>query len=137
MSTKGSDKKKSEHAHDKVALPDLDEELPPLDFTHLGPNVEAFRLLINIHYDHYLFYSNMLVACAVAYVAHRLSPGTQVPYGWPEALFLGLEAVFWSASRDTLWKYHVRAAQLLGVPEDAVAPPGRHARVAKRGEGQN
>jgi hypothetical protein len=33
MSTKGPDKKKSEHAHDKVSLPDLDEELPPLDFT--------------------------------------------------------------------------------------------------------
>ncbi len=111
--------------------------LPPLDFTHLGPNVEAFRLLINIHYDHYLFYSNMLIACAVAFIAYRLSHGPQMPVGWPEALFVALEGVFWLTSRDTIWKYHTRAAQLLRAPEDVAAPPRRHSRTAKRGGGQS
>lgn len=90
--------------------------LPPLDFSRLGPNVDAFSLLIEIHYKHYLFYANMLVACAVAYAAYRLSPGPQAPFGWPEVLVMALEAVFWAASRDTLWKYHTRAAQLLSGP---------------------
>lgn len=34
--------------------------LPSLDFTKLGNNVEGFRLLIEIHYRHYLFYANMV-----------------------------------------------------------------------------
>ena len=39
--------------HSLTGLP-----LPPLDFSRLGKNVEAFGLLIEIHYRHYLFYSN-------------------------------------------------------------------------------
>ena len=31
--------------------------LPPLDFSRLGNNVEAFSLLIEIHYRHYQFYA--------------------------------------------------------------------------------
>ncbi len=31
--------------------------LPQLDFSKLGSNVEAFELLIEIHYRHYQFYS--------------------------------------------------------------------------------
>ena len=37
--------------HSRTGLP-----LPPLDFSQLGKNVEAYALLIEIHYRHYLFY---------------------------------------------------------------------------------
>src|SRR5258706_433321 len=36
--------------------------IPRLDFSTLGRNVEAFNLLIRIHYEHYMFYSNEFVA---------------------------------------------------------------------------
>jgi hypothetical protein len=32
-------------------------KMPPLDFSNLGRNVDAFALLIEIHYRHYLFFS--------------------------------------------------------------------------------
>ena len=38
--------------HSYTGLP-----LPPLDYSKLGKNVEAYALLIEIHYRHYLFYS--------------------------------------------------------------------------------
>src|SRR5712691_1801277 len=36
--------------------------LPRLEFTRLGPNVEAFALLIDIHYKHFLYYGNEAIA---------------------------------------------------------------------------
>lgn len=45
--------------HSYTGLP-----MPALEFSRLGRNVEAFSLLIEIHYQHYQFYANMLVAAA-------------------------------------------------------------------------
>ena len=52
-------------------------KIPPLDFSRLGQNVEAFNLLIRIHYEHYQFYSNMFVALAIAYACFRVNLGTR------------------------------------------------------------
>lgn len=87
--------------------------MPPMDFSKLGPNVEAFSLLIRIHYEHYQYFANMVVASAAAYACYRVRIGGLLPVGWPDVGFVLLEAVFLITSRDTLRKYYHRGAQLL------------------------
>lgn len=83
--------------HARTGLPP-----PALDFSHLGPNVEALRLLIEIHYRHYQFYANMVVATAVAWAAHRFAVGWDAPAGPLDLAALVLLPVFYATSRDTL-----------------------------------
>jgi hypothetical protein len=87
--------------------------LPQLDFSRLGKNVEAFGLLIDIHYKHYQFHGSMFIALAIAYVCYRVKLGTLLSFGWFDAAFLPLEIIFFAMSRDTLAKYHIRSRQLL------------------------
>lgn len=87
--------------------------LPPLNFSRLDKNVAAFALLIEIHYRHYLFYSNMLIATAITYACYRLKLGPLSGIEWQDFGFVVLEAVFFVTSRDTLRKYYTRSKQLL------------------------
>lgn len=89
--------------------------MPPMDFSKLGPNVEAFSLLIRIHYEHYQYFANMFVATAVAYACYRVKLGGLFPFGWPDLGFVLVEVVFFITSRDTLRKYYHRSRQLLGA----------------------
>ena len=77
-------------------------QIPPLDFSRLGQNVEAFNLLIRIHYEHYQFYANMFVALGFAYLCYRVKLGGMAVWGWADAGFIGLELIFFCTSRDTL-----------------------------------
>jgi hypothetical protein len=86
---------------------------PVLDFSSLGKNVDAFNLLISIHYHHYQFYANMLIATATAYFCYRIHMGGLWPLGLADVGFVFLETVFFVTSRDTLKKYYVRTHQLL------------------------
>jgi hypothetical protein len=88
---------------------------PKLNFARLPGKVEEFRLLIEIHYRHYQFYANMLVAVLVAYLGYRIHVGAAAPGLTDLAVFV-LEPVFFLASRDTLRKYQQRSRQLLSVP---------------------
>lgn len=87
---------------------------PKLDFRNLPGKVDAFALLIEIHYRHYQFYANMFVAALISYLALRtttpLSPWLDVPW-------FALESIFFLTSRDTLKKYYSRTAQLLSPAE--------------------
>ena len=96
--------------HARTGLPP-----PDLDFTRLPGRVEELRLLIEIHYRHYQFYANMLVAVAVAYLAYRAHVGLAAP-GLADLAVVALEPVFYLTSRDTLRKYHARSCQLLSPP---------------------
>lgn len=87
---------------------------PMLDFSNLGKNVEAFSLLIEIHYKHYQFHSNMFVATGIAYACYRFRPGPQGLWDWADVCVLLLEALFFLTSRDNLRKYYVRGLRLLG-----------------------
>ena len=49
---------------------------PELDFSAIPGKVDAYILLIEIHYRHYQFYANMLVATAIAYGCRRIDLGT-------------------------------------------------------------
>lgn len=99
--------------HARTGLP-----TPHLDYSKLGANVTAYQLLIDIHYRHYLYYANMFVATAVAYVCYRLNLEAPTQLSWPDAAFLLLESVFLLTSRDTLRKYYQRGAQLLSTADD-------------------
>jgi hypothetical protein len=94
-------------AHRLTGLPP-----PALDFSGLGENVQAYVLLIEIHYRHYQFYANMLIATAVAYACYRVRLGG-LAVGWVDLGALVLEGVFFATSRDTLRKYYARSRQLL------------------------
>jgi hypothetical protein len=97
--------------------------LPPLDFSRLGANVAAYELLIDIHYRHYLYYGNMTIATAFAYVCYRAKLGGIWPLGWPDLAFAAVEVVFFLTSRDTLSKYYTRSRQLLaGTGEQNTRP---------------
>jgi hypothetical protein len=86
---------------------------PRLDFSKLPDRVDAFVLLIDIHYRHYQYYANMLVALAIAYIGYRVHLGGILPLGLPDIAFAVLEAIFFATSRDTLRKHYSRTAQLL------------------------
>lgn len=89
--------------------------IPRLDFSKLGKNVDAFTLLIRIHYEHYQFYSNMFVATAIAYVTYRAKIGNSFSIGWPDLAFVALETTFLATSRDTWKRYYQRSQQLLAA----------------------
>jgi hypothetical protein len=86
---------------------------PKLDFSRLALTVDAFNLLIEIHYRHYQFYSNMFVATGIAYICHRIQIGTLWHVGLIDLAVFALEAIFFMTSRDTLRKYYQRTRQLL------------------------
>lgn len=87
--------------------------MPALNFGDLARKVDAFGLLIEIHYRHYLYYANMEVAVAMAYVCYRVKVGGMLPLGWLDLAFVAVEAIFHATSRDTLRKYYTRSRQLL------------------------
>jgi hypothetical protein len=89
---------------------------PPLDFSRLSENVDAYCLLINIHYRHYQFYANMIIAGAVAYSGYRASLGHTLAVGPLDLGFAVLEVIFFMTSRDTLRKYYHRGQQVLSRP---------------------
>lgn len=89
---------------------------PALDFAGLRENVEAYALLIEVHYRHYQFYANMFVATAVAYIGYRVKLGGP-EIGLVDLGALILEALYFATSRDTLRKYYTRSRQLLSDPD--------------------
>lgn len=111
------------HAH--TGLP-----APTLDFSRLGNQVEAFRLLIEIHYRHYQFFANMLIALPVAWIALRFHLGWMTPIGPLDLAVFALEPIFVVTSRDTLRKYYSRTGQLLAGPTSS--PTAVPLRVARR-----
>lgn len=86
---------------------------PDLDFSQLPGKVDAYRLLIEIHYVHYQFYSNACVATAIAWICHRITVQPPCQISWIDPAFLLVEGIFFLTSRDTLRKYQQRTKQLL------------------------
>jgi hypothetical protein len=87
---------------------------PAWDFALLAKNVQAFALLVDIHYRYYKFYANMVVALAWAYATRGYT------LGWRGSAYWGLAALFFLGSRDALRKYYDRAGRLLGARPPAV-----------------
>ena len=88
---------------------------PRWDFSRLQQNVEAFEVLVDIHYRYHQFNAGMFIAILVAYVARRVWLGFwSSPIGWLDLGFFLLEALFFLGSRDTYRKYVLRGEMLLG-----------------------
>ncbi len=87
--------------------------MQPLNFRRLNECVEAIQLLIEIHYRHYQFYANMLVATIISYACYRYKSIGLLAFGWVDAGMLFLLVIFAAASRDTLGKYIRRSEQVL------------------------
>ena len=86
---------------------------PDLDFSQLPGKVDAYNLLIEIHYRHYQFYANMFVATAITWICHRITMESKCQLSWIDPTFVLVEAIFFLTSRDTLRKYLNRTGQLL------------------------
>lgn len=86
-----------------------------LDFSRLAGREQAFSLLIGIHYQHYQFFANSLVATIIAYVSYRLATGFPDHLGGFDVVVALLDVVFFVTSRDTLRKYYRRSEQLLSA----------------------
>lgn len=88
--------------------------LPRWDFSLLPERLDAYRTLIELHYVHYQFDANTLVALSFAYVAWRSAVGGWA-YQWG-AVDIGFVVVcvfLFLGSRDALRKYYRRAGELL------------------------
>lgn len=92
---------------------------PDLDFSQLPGKVDAYRLLIEIHYVHYQFYSNAFVATGIAWICHRITVQPPCHISWIDLGFVLVEVIFFLTSRDTLQKYQKRTQQLLRSPNDS------------------
>ena len=88
--------------------------LPPWDFSRLQERLGAYQLLVELHYKHYQYAANMLVAVVFAYVAFRSSPsGWATGVGMTDVGFVLVCVVLFLGSRDALRKYYRRAGELL------------------------
>jgi hypothetical protein len=80
----------------------------------LAERLHAFEALVDAHYRHYQFYANSAVALLFCFTVAALT-GQYTAWtitSW--LLFLiGIEALFFVTSRDTLRKYYRRAERLL------------------------
>jgi hypothetical protein len=103
---------------------------PDWDFSRLQKSISAFSTLIEIHYRHYQFYANMLVAVVFLYCCRRTALGFwTAPFGWTDAAFLALAVIFYVTSRDTLRKYYDRGRALLS---ERPSPPKLKSVVARQ-----
>lgn len=88
---------------------------PPVwDFSRLADRVEAFDLIIEMHYRYYQFYANSLVAATFSYACWRIGSGLATsPIGLVDFAFAVVAPTFFAGSRDTLKRYYTRAGNLL------------------------
>jgi hypothetical protein len=98
---------------------------PRWDFSRFGTRVEAFDSLVQDHYRYYQFHANMLVAVAFAVAADLLRGARPLGQGLlPGVALLGIGAVLFLGSRDTLRKYYRRTAAVLGCVARETASGG-------------
>lgn len=98
---------------------------PGWNFDRLGDRASAYALLIDIHYQHYLFYANGTIAIIIAYAGQQLSAGLVWTLDLIDGGVVLLVIVFIAASRDTLNKYYRRVEQLLSTPRSSRAKMSR------------
>jgi hypothetical protein len=92
--------------------------IPAWDFSRLQERLGAYQLLIELHYKHYQYAANMLVAVVFASVAFRSSPsGWETGVGTTDVGIVFVCVVLFLGSRDALRKYYRRAGELLSSGE--------------------
>lgn len=86
---------------------------PARDYALLERSVDALEYLDLVHYRYYKFYANMVVALLWSYATR------DYVLGWAGAFDLLLAALFFSASRDALFKFYTRTSALLNRPVES------------------
>ena len=77
--------------------------LPRWNFSRLQERLGAYELLVELHYKHYQYAANMLVAVVLAYVAFRSSPsGWATGFGTTDVGIVFVCIIFFLGSRDAL-----------------------------------
>ncbi len=92
--------------------PPTGQTAPDLDFSQFPGKVDAFNLLIEIHYRHDQLYSNRFVATIITYFRHRISIQPTCQINWTDPEFIVVEAIFFLTSRDTFRKYYQRTGRV-------------------------
>ena len=95
---------------------------PQWDFARLEGNAGAFALLVEHNYRYYQFGSHMALALLLAFLTRLYASGAQ-PVGVTDTALVGLAAILFVGSRDSLRRYYTRGSQLLGVIESPEEPP--------------
>lgn len=91
---------------------------PRWDFSRLQEQLGAYQLLNELHYKHYQYAANMLMAVVFTYVAFRSSPGGwRTHWGAMDIGVLIVCVVLFFGSRDALTKYYQRVGELLRPTE--------------------
>ena len=97
---------------------------PALDFSKLEGKSSSFMLVVENNYRYYLFYGNSLIALLGLFMVAWLE---EVPLvtRWL-IMLLCLMAVLFLASRDSLKRFYIRTAQIIGSPNTSPkGPKGR------------
>jgi hypothetical protein len=89
---------------------------PPWDDSKLQERLDAFESLVDNHYRYYQYYANTLTA-GLLFLLCRLVEvsGCLGALAWTDWSIVGLIAMYWAGSRDTLKRYYTRASFLLGM----------------------
>jgi hypothetical protein len=88
--------------------------VPHWDFSLLQERLDAYELLVELHYRYHQFFANMLIALVLAYVAYRSTLTDSMKHWGPLDLgFVVVCVVLFLGSRDALRKYYQRAGELL------------------------
>ena len=88
--------------------------LPVWDDSRLLERVGAFNYLVDNHYRYYQFYSNILVAVAIAYLINRVATTSPLFGVGTDLGFIFVCAALFAGSRDALSKYYLRTTRLIG-----------------------
>ncbi|HEY9550318.1 MAG TPA: hypothetical protein VIR45_12530, partial [Kiloniellaceae bacterium] len=88
---------------------------PALKFAALNEEntYRAFMLIVESHYRHYQYYSNMIIALAISYVSYFVYSYPGIPWTI-SVLFVALVVVLFKGSKDALMKYYERGESILG-----------------------
>jgi hypothetical protein len=88
--------------------------LPAWHFSRLQDRLGAYELLVELHYKHYQYGANMLIAIVFAYAAFRSTPvGWSAGMGMMDVGFIVVCVILFLGSRDALRRYYRRAGELL------------------------
>lgn len=99
--------------HHRTGLPQ-----PAWDFSRLQAHFAAYKMLNEIHYKFYQFYSNALISLLFVFVARRIHLGFfTAAFGWLDAGFLLLAPILYIGSRNTLRNYYERVSDLLDAEQ--------------------
>lgn len=90
-----------------------DIRAPNWNFKKLRDNLQAFEVLIEIHYRYYQFYANTFVAATFFVVLRSVNSGIAVGE-W--MAFVAFQFILLLGARDTFRKYHSRVNDFLGRP---------------------